>query len=137
MTLTLKAGCALLAMSLSLGAAQAATSDAATTEAADARIDAALAGAEACPLVFDVAAAGPGQMEILLLAPCHAGENVVLDHVGMVLRVSTSNDGTLSASLPMLDAESPVTLTFADGTMADALMAPPPVTEAGTVAVRW
>lgn len=133
MTLTFKAGCAAVALTLSLGMAHAAPFDGMSPEAADAL----LAEAEDCPLVFDLTALGPDRMEILLLAPCHAGESVVLDHAGLILRVPTSENGALFAAIPMLDAEAPVTLTFADGTMAEAMVMPQPVTEIQDVAARW
>ncbi len=137
MTLTLKTGCVALALAVTLGVAQAGGFDDMSPEAADAVLDLALAEAESCPVVFDLTAQSATQMEILLLAPCHAGENVVLDHSGMMFRVPTSENGALSASLPVLDAEAVVTLTFADGSMADARLVMPAISDIQDVAARF
>lgn len=129
----LKTACAaaLLALSTTQAPAQALDLD-----AADALFDAALAEVESCPMVFDLTAQSLTRMEVFMLAPCRAGQGVVLDHAGMVLHLTASANGVLAAALPVLDVEAPVTLTFADGTMTDATLMLP-ITNVRDVAARW
>ena len=134
MTHFYKTGCLLLALMAPLGAAQAAEVD-----PADAALDAALAAAEAsCAApILDLTAEAPAQVGVTLLAPCHAGEKVVLDHGGLMLTSVISAQGGVYASLPVLSADEPVTATFADGTMAEAYVAAPAINNIQDVAARW
>jgi hypothetical protein len=136
MTPIFKTACAAALLALSMGQAQAQSLDTLDADAADALFDAALAEAEACPVVFDLTAESFTQMDVFMLAPCRAGESVILDHAGMVLRLTASEQGALAAVLPILDADAPVTLTFADGTMADATLTFP-ISNVQDVAARW
>ena len=104
---------------------------------ADVALDAALAEAEASPQdVLDLTAEGPAQVGVTLLAPCHAGETVVMDHAGLALKAVLSVNGALYVSLPRLQSDAPVTVTFADGTMAEAYL-PTAVSDIQEVAARW
>ena len=134
MTRFCKTGCLLLALMAPAGAAQAAGID-----PADAALDAALAAAEAsCAApILDLTAEGRAQLGVTLLAPCRAGEKVVLDHGGLVLTSVISAQGGVYASLPMLVSDAPVTATFADGTMAEAYVSKPQLEHIQEVAARW
>lgn len=104
---------------------------------ADVALDAALAEAEASPQdVLDLTAEGPAQVGVTLLAPSHAGETVVMDHAGLALKAVLSVNGALYVSLPRLQSDAPVTVTFADGTMAEAYL-PTAVSDIQEVAARW
>lgn len=104
---------------------------------ADVALDAALAEAEASPQdVLDLTAEGPAQVGVTLLAPSHAGETVVMDHAGLALKAVLSGNGALYVSLPRLQSDAPVTVTFADGTMAEAYL-PTAVSDIQEVAARW
>ncbi len=134
MTKFYKTGWLLFALTAPFGAAQAAGID-----PADAALDAALAAAEAscaAPIV-DLTAEGQAQLGVTVLAPCHAGEKVVLDHGGLMLTSVISAQGGVYASLPMLVVDAPVTVTFADGTMADAYVSKPQLEHIQDVAARW
>lgn len=134
MTKLYKTGCLLFALMAPFGAAQAAAVD-----PADAALDAALAAAEAsCAApILDLTAEGQAQLGVTVLAPCRAGEKVVLDHAGLVLTSVISAQGGVYASLPVLAADEPVTVTFADGTMAEAYVSKPQLEHIQDVAARW
>jgi hypothetical protein len=118
-------------------------------QAADAALDQALAELEACPqTVLDLTEESATALGILVLAPCHANEAVVMDHSGVVVQSALSAAGDLYISVPMLDRRAPVTVTFENGAMVEvALMtagmpqAGPaqdlPVSHIQDVAARW
>lgn len=135
MTPIFKTGCMAALLVLSLGQSHVRAGDTSGTDAAT-LFDAALAEAESCPLVFDLTAQSAMQMGVFLLASCRAGETVILDHAGMKLRLTASPSGALSASLPVLDMDAPVTVTFADGMIAEATLSPP-ISGIQHVAARW
>lgn len=134
MTKLYKTACLLLALVAPFGPAQAAAVD-----PADAALDASLAAAEsscAAP-ILDLTAEGRAQLGVTLLAPCHAGEQVVVDHGGLMLTSVVSAQGGVYASLPLLTVDAPVTVTFADGTMAEAYVSKPQLEHIQDVAARW
>jgi hypothetical protein len=90
----------------------------------DLALDAALAAAEAgcAPAIVDLTAEGPGQVGVTLLAPCYAGEMVTIDHGGLILTSALSSGGSLYVSMPVLEPDAAVTVTFQGGLMADATM---------------
>lgn len=105
---------------------------------ADAALDAALAAAEAStPDLLDLTAEGPAQLGVMLLAPRHAGETVVMDHAGLALKAVLSGNGALYVSLPRLQRDAPVTVTFADGTMTEAYLPTTGLSDIQEVAARW
>jgi hypothetical protein len=106
----------------------------------DLALDAALAAAESscAPAIVDLTIEAPGQLGVTLLAPCYAAGKVVVDHGGLVLTSALSPMGTLYVSLPVLVSDAPVTVTFADGHMAEGYVAQPGAVEAiQDVAARW
>ena len=106
---------------------------------ADLALDLALAEAEAscAPVVLDLTMEAAAQVGVLLLAACHAGEQVVLDHAGLVVVLQAGPQGDAYVSIPVLAMDSPVMVTFEDGTMAQALLAPAGVEAVQDVAARW
>ena len=108
-------------------------------DSADLALDAALAEAEAscAPAILDLTLEAAAQVGVLVLAPCHAGERVVLDHAGMVLVLVAGAQGDLYLSMPVLAMDSPVTVTFEDGTMAQAPVMPIGLGALQDVAARW
>jgi hypothetical protein len=125
----------LLALMLPLNAAVAGPID-----AEDLALDASLAAAEGscAPAIVDLTIEAPGQLGVTLLAPCYATGKVIVDHGGLVLTSALSQMGTLYVSLPVLVAGDPVTVTFADGRMAEAFVKPAPAVSAvQDVAARW
>lgn len=106
----------------------------------DLALDAALAAAESscAPAIVDLTVEAPEQLGVTLLAPCYASGKVIVDHGGLVLTSALSPMGALYVSLPVLVSDAPVTVTFADGRMAEAY-----VPQTGTVevvqdvAARW
>lgn len=107
---------------------------------ADVMLDAALAeaeGAGCAPVILDLTMEGARQVGITLLAPCHAGERVVLDNGGLALVLVASARGDLYLSMPVQAMDSPVSVTFEDGTMAQALLRPVGLDNLEDVAARW
>lgn len=76
-----------------------------------------------CPVTLDVFAAPGATLDVALLAPCHAGERIVLRHGGLAVTGKASVAGSLAASLPGLDKDGSVSVIFADGTRIDAAAA--------------
>ena len=101
--------------------------------------DEALFAEALCPqAILDLTAEGPRQMGVMLYSPCHAGQTVVIDHAGLVLATQVSSIGDVYASMSVVDPAQPVTMTFENGMMAEAM---PPVTEQidnlQHVSARW
>lgn len=104
-------------------------------QAADAALDQALAELEACPqTVLDLTEESATALGILVLAPCHANEAVVMDHSGIVVQSTLSAAGDLYISVPMLDRSAPVTVTFENGAMVEVALMAAGTTAAGTAA---
>jgi hypothetical protein len=106
----------------------------------DLALDAALAAAESscAPAIVDLTVEAPSQLGVTLLAPCYSAGKVIVDHGGLVLTSALSPMGTLYVSLPVLVSDAPVTVTFADGRMAEAYVTQPSAVEAvQDVSARW
>jgi hypothetical protein len=129
---------AALALALSGGAPGAAFAQN-VPDPADLALDMALAEAEGscAPVVLDLTMEAATQVGVTLLAPCHAGEQVVLDHAGLVLVLQASGQGAFYVSLPVLAEDSPVTVTFEDGSMAETMVRPAGLEAVQDVAARW
>lgn len=107
-------------------------------DGADTALDAALMASEACPQdVLDLTAETPIRMGVLLLSPCHAGETVVVDHAGFMIQTQLAGNGALYIALPSAEADAAVTVTYRDGTMQEAYLAPPAIEHIQDVAARW
>lgn len=105
---------------------------------AEDEIDLALVAEEICPLaILDLTLEAPKQLGVTLYSPCHAGQTVVLDHGGLVLTTAVSEIGAVYASLPMVAPDAPVTVTFENGMMADALPPGAPLENLQQVSARY
>lgn len=105
---------------------------------ADAALDASLAAAESCaPGLLDLTAESQTRIGVLLLAPCHVGESVVIDHAGIEVQTTVAANGALYVALPVLQADDPVTVTYRDGPMLDAYLPGHGLTDIQDTAARW
>ena len=74
---------------------------------------------------------------IVLVAPCHAQERVVLRHAGLAVTARLGADGSLSQAMPALVTDARVEVLFADGNTVDGTLQ---VAEAATLrrfGVQW
>lgn len=91
-----------------------------------------------CPqAILDLTLEGPQQLGVMLYSPCHAGQDVVLDHAGLVLSTTVSAQGGVYASLPKLAPDAPVTVTFENGLMAEALPPGAPLSNLQQVSAHY
>jgi hypothetical protein len=76
-------------------------------------------------------------LELGLIAPCRAGQRVLLRHAGLVVTGRLSPAGTLAMTLPALTSPAEVTVAFADGSdvMQDADV--PDLDRFDRFAVQW
>ncbi len=80
----------------------------------------------------------PGAMiDILLSAPCRAGERVVLRHSGLAVTYRANEAGAVFASIPALDADARVSFLFAGGETVAAGLALPEASEHRRFGVQW
>ncbi len=111
---------------LAFGEAATTLSPQAADTVANQALDQALAALEACPnTVIDLTEESTNTLGVLLFSPCHANERVVMDHAGIVVQSTVSAAGDLYVSLPVLDRQAPVSVTFEDGSMAEVALAAP------------
>lgn len=91
-----------------------------------------------CPqAILDLTEEGPNQLGVTVFSPCHAGQGIVLDHAGLAVSLSVSENGGAYASLPLLQADQPVTVTFEDGMMAEAMPPVQRLERLQQVSARW
>ena len=74
---------------------------------------------------------------VLLLAPCHAGERVVLRHAGLAFTARLGADGKLQHVLPGLVSEARVEIMFADGETVDGALDMPEAAALRRFGVQW
>ena len=75
--------------------------------------------ADACPIDLALDAQPAAMIGLVLLAPCHADERVVLRHAGLAVTAKLGVDGGLTAILPALVTAAQVEILFADGNTVD------------------
>lgn len=98
------------------GAPEAAFSTTATPGTATAPLTRALSGDSTnCPVSLDLKAAPKAMIDVTLLAPCAAGERIVLRHGGLAITGKTSLTGALFVSLPAMEEDSSVSVLMPDG----------------------
>ena len=93
--------------------------------------------AEACPVDLALDALPAAMIGIVVMAPCHAQERVVLRHAGLAVTAKLGADGSLNSALPALMTTARVEILFADGHTADGSL---DVAEAATLrrfGVQW
>jgi len=80
----------------------------------------------------------PGAMiDIGLLSPCRAGERIVIRHGGLVVTGLISPGGSWIGSIPALEAQAEVVLSFADGSRVSAETEVPDLGQYDRFAVQW
>lgn len=77
--------------------------------------------ATACPEDLALLPQPGAMLEIGLVAPCRAGQRVVIRHSGLAVTGRISEGGALVASIPALEAQAEVTVAFADSTRVSAM----------------
>ena len=75
--------------------------------------------AEACPVDLALDVQPAAKIGIVILAPCHAQERVVLRHAGLAVTAKLGPDGRLNSVLPALMTAARVEILFADGHTVD------------------
>lgn len=90
-----------------------------------------------CPKSLSLTAAPKAMIDVTLLAPCSAGERVVLRHGGLAVTGQTSLSGALFVTLPAMDEEATVTILFPDGTEAAQDISLPDLPIYRRIAVQW
>ena len=93
--------------------------------------------AENCPIDLALDAGLEATVRIVLLAPCHAAERVVLRHAGLAITAKLAADGSLITALPAFVREARVEVLFADGNTVEGVL---DMAEAATLrrfGVQW
>lgn len=99
--------------------------------------DPAGATASACDADLSLAAKPGAMLDLSLVAPCRAGERVVLRHAGLTIAETLSAEGRLDLDLPALDAKGEVSVLFADASVLQSATAVPDVAKVHRFAVQW
>lgn len=90
-----------------------------------------------CAMRFEVFVEDGAMLGLTLLAPCRAGERVVLQHGGLTVAMQTLATGSLFATLPALDMAGKVEARFGDGAAVEAAAAVPELAGLRRFAVQW
>lgn len=99
--------------------------------------DASPALTEACPMTLDLMAEAQAMIGLTLVAPCHAGERVVLRHAGLVITAQTNATGSLFLALPAMATAAEVSVLFADQTSVASRIEVPELASMRRFAVQW
>lgn len=109
----------------------------APVEVAEVPVPAAKPATDPCATSFEVFAEDGAMLGLTLLAPCRAGERVVLQHGGLTIAMQTLATGSLFATLPALDMAGKVEARFGDGAVLEAAAAVPELAGLRRFAVQW
>lgn len=90
-----------------------------------------------CPVTLELLSAPQAMLDITLLAPCRAGERVVLRHGGLTVTAKTSLQGSLFLQLPGMEQDGSVSVLFSDGFEATAALDLPDLPIYQRFAVQW
>ena len=93
--------------------------------------------ARSCDIALDLSAESGAMIGLVLTAPCHPGQRVVLTHAGLAVTGKTTESGSLFARLPALEAEAMVRAKFADGNAIESIIAVPEVTGLTRFGIQW
>ena len=93
--------------------------------------------ADPCPVTLDLNKSENAMITLMLTAPCHPAERVVLKHAGLAVSAQTLANGALVASLPALEQDARVEVLFKDGTAAEATLAMPEIATLRRFAVQY
>jgi len=93
--------------------------------------------ADPCPVTLDLMADPGAMIGLTLLAPCHPGERLVLQHAGLAITVMTTATGSVFLALPALETSAEVDVRFADGTVVSGTLAVPDLAALRRFGVQW
>ena len=110
---------------------------AASTEAVLEQEPAAQVVADACPIDLALDGGPEATIGIVLLAPCHAAERVVLRHAGLAITLKLAADGSLNTALPALMTTARIEVMFADGNTVDGTLDMPEAATLRRFGVQW
>lgn len=99
--------------------------------------DVAPAADDPCAMSLEVFAEDAAMIGVTLLAPCRAGQRVVLLHGGLAVSMQTLATGSLFATLPAMEATGAVEARFDDGATLQAAAAVPELAGLRRFAVQW
>lgn len=74
-----------------------------------------LAEVDACAVWLVVTPENDAMLDMSLFAPCDGGEKVEIDHAGLRFDARIGPDGQLALTLPALETQAEVTVSFSDG----------------------
>jgi hypothetical protein len=90
-----------------------------------------------CPISLNLTAAPKAMIDVTLLAPCNAGQRVVMRHGGLAVTGQTTLSGALFAVLPAMDEDAVVSILFPDGSEASEDINLPDLPIYRRIAVQW
>ena len=93
--------------------------------------------ADPCPVSLELSKSENVMISLMLTAPCHPAERVVLKHAGLAVSAQTLAHGALAASLPALEQNATIEVLFKDGTAAEATLAMPEIATLRRFAVQY
>ena len=93
--------------------------------------------AKTCPLDLALDAQPAAMIGIVVLAPCHADERIVLRHAGLAVTAKLGADGTLAMAMPALLSDALVEVMFADGNTIDGQLDLPEAANLRRFGVQW
>ncbi len=93
--------------------------------------------ADACAITLDLMAEPNEMIGIMLQAPCHVNERVVVKHAGLAVSAMTTANGALFTSIPAFEPAANIDVVFADGKTATGEIAMPDVAQLRRFGVQW
>lgn len=93
--------------------------------------------ADPCPVTLDLNKSENAMITLMLTAPCHPAERVVLKHAGLAVSAQTLASGALVASLPALERDARIEVLFKDGTATEATLMVPEIATIRRFAVQY
>lgn len=93
--------------------------------------------ADPCPVTLDLNKSENAMITLMLTAPCHPAERVVLKHAGLAVSAQTLASGALVASLPALEQDAKIEVLFKDGTATEATLMVPEIATVRRFAVQY
>ena len=93
--------------------------------------------ADGCAIALDLMAEPNAMIGIMLQAPCHVNERVVVKHAGLAVSAMTTANGALFTAIPAFESAATIDVLFADGKTATAMVAMPDVAQLRRFGVQW
>jgi hypothetical protein len=97
----------------------------------------ALEAAPVCETALTLRALPQGMMDVVLQAPCHTGQRVVLRQADLAITLKLGADGKAALVLPALTVDGVVSVLFGDGTRVQQALAMPEVATLKRFGVQW